>query len=203
MRPRSDKHDFYIDVEPITGSSIRTEIRLQVNVALLKSPNIFRFRNFKENIFPVFWQEIDMELPEKYQSMLRMVGAAPNTVSEVVLCLCIIVAMLLFTSAVFVFAKAKTKSIASSDFNGRTSHRSSIGQNENVGALNGQPIDNKHLASNLAYSTNVNNNNNDTLSSFNKHKSKVIYTMVPSTLDEPRVTDNGSAKRDGQIMTSN
>ena len=183
MRPRSDKHDFYIDVEPITGSSIRTEIRLQINVALLKSPNIFRFRNFKENIFPVFWQEIDMELPEKYQSMLRMVGAAPNTVSEVVLCLCIIVAMVLFTSAVFVFAKAKTKSISdsSSDFGGNTSQRSSIATGENVGALNGQPIDNKHLASNMAYSTNVNNNNNDSLSSFNKHKSKVIFTMVPST----------------------
>ena len=134
-----------------------------------------------------------MELPEKYQSMLRMVGSAPNTVSEVVLCLCIIIAMGLFTSAVFVFAKAKTKSITdtSTEFDGR-SHHSSIANHENVGALNGQPIDNKHLASNLqvnlAYSTNVNNNNNDNLSSFNKHKSKVIFTLVPSTLGDANET---------------
>lgn len=178
MKPNVNKHDFFIDVDPITGSSIRTAIRMQVNVALLKSPNIFRFRNFKENIFPVFWQEIEMSLPDSFQSMIRMVGTAPNAVSEIVLCVCIIIAISLITIAVFIFAKARTKSIP--ETNGFV-HRPSIA-NETVGALNGQLVDgNKHpnITSNMVYSTNV-NNNNDNLSSFNKHKSKVIFTMVPS-----------------------
>lgn len=185
MKPDAKKHDFFIDVEPITGSSIRTSIKIQINVALLKSPNIFRFRNFKENIFPVFWQEIDMSLPDKFQTMLKMVGLAPNMVSEIVLCLCILIGMIFFTSAIFVFAKNKFKPDQTNDFN----HRNSI-VNENVGVLNGQPIN--KLVSNMAFSTNVNHNNNDTnLSSFNKHRSKVIFSPIP-TNEDPKKPDNSS-----------
>lgn len=194
MKPDASKHDFFIDVEPITGSSIRTAIRLQINVALLKSPNIFRFRNFKENIFPVFWQEIDMELPDQFQSMLRMMGAAPNAVSEIVLCVCAIIGMCLFTWAVFIVAKAKTKQIPDvNDF----VHRPSITNEMTVGALNGRPNEkfSPNAVSNMALATNVNNNDNK-MASFNKHRSKVIFTRVPSNdSNAPNSRQNPETKK--------
>jgi len=181
MKPNKEKHDFFVDVEPMAGSSIKTAIRLQINVALLKSPNIFRFRNFKENIFPVFWQEIDMSLPDNFQSMIRMVGAAPNAVSEIVFCVLLIVGLALFTGAVFVFARARTTKLPDLSI-----------ENETIAALNGRSVD-KHPAStvgtNLAYSTSLNNNNNN-LSTFDKHNSKVIFTMVPSYDDSQKPKPN-------------
>lgn len=107
-----------------------------------------------------------------------MVGEAPNLVSEIALCLFVIIGMILFTLAVFSFAKARAKSISDISHFGHAPSNN----NETVGTLSGQPLDNKLTrASNMAYSTNVNHNNNDTnLSSFNKHKSKVVFTRVPS-----------------------
>lgn len=65
LEPRRDKHEFYVDVEPRTGSPVDLAARVQLNVAISKPPGLIRFRNIPEIMFPVFWQELSVNLTSK------------------------------------------------------------------------------------------------------------------------------------------
>lgn len=62
LSPDRDKHEFYIDLEPRTGSPVVLSARVQLNVAISKPPGLVRFRNVPEIMFPVFWQELSVNL---------------------------------------------------------------------------------------------------------------------------------------------
>lgn len=65
LEPRRDRHEFYVDVEPRTGSPIDLAARVQLNVAISKPPGLIRFRHIPEIMFPVFWQELSVNLTSK------------------------------------------------------------------------------------------------------------------------------------------
>lgn len=62
LTPDRDKHEFYIDLEPRTGSPVTLSARVQLNVAISKPPGLVRFRNVPEIMFPVFWQELSVNI---------------------------------------------------------------------------------------------------------------------------------------------
>lgn len=62
LKPDAEKHDFYLDIEPRTGAPVRGAARVQINLAISRPPGLIRFRNIPEIMFPVFWQELSVEL---------------------------------------------------------------------------------------------------------------------------------------------
>lgn len=58
LQPQPDKHEFFVDLEPKTGSPVVLAARVQLNVAISRPPGLVRFRNIPEIMFPVFWQEL-------------------------------------------------------------------------------------------------------------------------------------------------
>lgn len=62
LKPDPAEHEFYADLEPRTGSPVKLRARVQLNVAISKPPGLVRFRNVPEIMFPVFWQELSLDL---------------------------------------------------------------------------------------------------------------------------------------------
>lgn len=77
LKPDANRHEFYIDLEPRTGSPVTLSARVQLNVAISKPPGLVRFRNVPEIMFPVFWQELTVNLsgPVIDQLLLASRGA--------------------------------------------------------------------------------------------------------------------------------
>lgn len=100
MQPNQSKHEFYLDVEPISGASINTALRFQLNLALTRNPGLFRFRNIRETVLPVLWQEIVLEMPESQQRMLRLMRLAPTMVPLIVFAFVVFTSLLLIAFAV-------------------------------------------------------------------------------------------------------
>lgn len=64
LRPDPQRHEFFVDLEPRTGSPVVLSARVQLNVAISKPPGLVRFRNVPEIMFPVFWQELTVNVTE-------------------------------------------------------------------------------------------------------------------------------------------
>lgn len=62
LEPDKNKHEFFVDLEPRTGSPVSVSARVQINVALSRPPGLVRFRNIPEIMFPVFWQEVSVNV---------------------------------------------------------------------------------------------------------------------------------------------
>lgn len=71
LHPDSFRHSFHLDVEPSLGLALGLNARLQVNLALEKVPAIRGLGNITEMTFPVFWQEINIELTEAFADHLK------------------------------------------------------------------------------------------------------------------------------------
>lgn len=83
MRPNESKHQFFMDIEPETGSTIFLAARVQINVAINKGPG-FRYRNIPNIVFPVFWQEMMLEMSPAVANQLWLAQNMPALVSQVI-----------------------------------------------------------------------------------------------------------------------
>jgi hypothetical protein len=111
-------HEFFLDVEPITGSSVNTAFRFQLNLALTRNPGLFRFRNIRETVLPVLWQEITLEMPEAHQRMLRLMNMAPQVTAQIVFALAALTSLILLALGVrthFVARRLQAKQSADQD----------------------------------------------------------------------------------------
>jgi len=102
LEPEASKHEFYLDVEPRTGSPVSLAARVQLNVAISKPPGLVRFRNVPEIMFPVFWQELSVNLtgPVIDQLVLASRGAQ-EAAQHIAYTLLLLGAAVLITTALF------------------------------------------------------------------------------------------------------
>jgi hypothetical protein len=63
MDPKSSKHDTYIDVEPITGITMKAKARIQVNFKV--SPTDEWYSDIQEAYMPILWVEKEAEITEE------------------------------------------------------------------------------------------------------------------------------------------
>lgn len=82
MTPDESKHNFWMDVEPATGTTIGLAARVQINVAINKGPG-FRYRNIPNIVFPAFWQEMKIELNQEVASHLWLAAHIPTILTSV------------------------------------------------------------------------------------------------------------------------
>lgn len=107
LAPDPDKHEFYIDLEPRTGSPVTLSARVQLNVAISKPPGLVRFRNVPEIMFPVFWQELTVNLtgPVIDQLLLASRGAQEANIRISYSFLLLGIAILITTGVFYLHAK--------------------------------------------------------------------------------------------------
>lgn len=103
MKPNNEKHQFYMDLEPSTGTTIGLAARVQINYAINKGLG-FRYQNISNIVFPIFWQEVKMQMTESVASQLWLASHASSIVTDVVSYTMFSIGFLLFlTAAVIIY----------------------------------------------------------------------------------------------------
>jgi len=55
MRPQQDKHQFYFDVQPTTGTTLSARARAQINIAVLRNEDFSGLHKLNNTIVPLLW----------------------------------------------------------------------------------------------------------------------------------------------------
>lgn len=55
--PEKEKHQFFIDVQPLMGTTLRAKARVQINLAVSHVDDIKQVASFPDIIFPILWFE--------------------------------------------------------------------------------------------------------------------------------------------------
>jgi len=55
--PEAEKHELYIDVQPIMGTAMKARARVQVNLAVSQVRDIKQVASFPDIVFPIMWFE--------------------------------------------------------------------------------------------------------------------------------------------------
>ncbi|XP_042228429.1 lysosome membrane protein 2-like [Homarus americanus] len=83
LQPDAEKHAMYIDVSPRTGSPLRAQARLQINIAIPHVPEVKPAARLREIIFPVLWFEDGVsELPANIVELLQFAENVPAVVKS-------------------------------------------------------------------------------------------------------------------------
>lgn len=83
LKADPSKHQFYLDREPTTGISMGSAARLQFNVFINKPSGAFRYRNIPEIVFPVFWQELGVNVSQQMSERIKWVLEQPSLISSI------------------------------------------------------------------------------------------------------------------------
>ncbi|KAL6257646.1 hypothetical protein P5V15_011225 [Pogonomyrmex californicus] len=76
--PEAEKHQLYIDVQPIMGTAMKARARVQINLAVSQVRDIKQVASFPDIVFPIMWFEdcVD-ELPPEMRSLLKLAVELP------------------------------------------------------------------------------------------------------------------------------
>ncbi|GAB1862064.1 Scavenger receptor class b member 1 [Camponotus japonicus] len=76
--PEAEKHQLYIDVQPIMGTAMKARARIQINLAVSQVRDIKQVASFPDIVFPIMWFEdcVD-ELPPEMRTLLKLVVDVP------------------------------------------------------------------------------------------------------------------------------
>ncbi|KAK0166886.1 hypothetical protein PV327_004357 [Microctonus hyperodae] len=76
--PEEEKHQFFIDVQPLMGTTLKARARVQINLAVSQVRDIKQVATFPDIIFPIMWFEDGVdELPIHVTSLLKMAVDVP------------------------------------------------------------------------------------------------------------------------------
>ncbi|KAG1701393.1 Scavenger receptor class B member 1 [Nymphon striatum] len=111
LKPNKTKHEFYWDIEPITGLTTQFSARIQINIPLKKHPYIEKLKNVPNVLFPVFWVSKDGIMTDLLANNLLDVTVKPKKEANIS-CSCVIAVGLLIviiTVVVFLIIRRKEK----------------------------------------------------------------------------------------------
>lgn len=55
--PEEEKHQFFIDVQPLMGTTLKARARVQINLAVSQVRDIKQVATFPDIVFPIMWFE--------------------------------------------------------------------------------------------------------------------------------------------------
>ncbi|XP_014213612.1 scavenger receptor class B member 1 [Copidosoma floridanum] len=71
--PEAEKHQLYIDVQPVMGTTLRAKARIQINLAVSQVRDIKQVASFPDIVFPIIWFEDGIDqLPNDVTSLMRL-----------------------------------------------------------------------------------------------------------------------------------
>ncbi|XP_043498614.1 scavenger receptor class B member 1 [Polistes fuscatus] len=79
--PVQEKHELFVDVQPMMGTALRARARIQINLAVSQVRDIKQVASFPDIIFPIMWfEDVIDELPPEMRSLLKMAVDLPPIV---------------------------------------------------------------------------------------------------------------------------
>ncbi|XP_076255610.1 epithelial membrane protein isoform X1 [Rhynchophorus ferrugineus] len=76
--PDEEKHKFFMDVQPLMGTSMRAKARIQINLAVSQVVDIKQVATFPDIIFPIMWFEEGLDgLPEEMTGLMKLAISVP------------------------------------------------------------------------------------------------------------------------------
>ncbi|XP_064114979.1 lysosome membrane protein 2-like isoform X1 [Macrobrachium nipponense] len=78
LKPDPKRHAFYMDISPRTGTPIRAEARLQINIAVASVPEIKPAAGLRDMMFPIVWfEDAVTEMPGHLVKLLQTAENVP------------------------------------------------------------------------------------------------------------------------------
>lgn len=108
LNPEKEKHEFYLQLEPETGTPLEAKGRVQVNLMLQKINNINLFKNVPTVLMPVLWMEQDVILPRSEIWKLNLLLKFP-TISIIMGSILITLGLLTFLHLVAIKRRSQRK----------------------------------------------------------------------------------------------
>ncbi|KAL7023729.1 hypothetical protein ACKWTF_012754 [Chironomus riparius] len=99
--PEKDKHQFFIDVQPLMGTTLRARARVQINLAVSQVQDIKQVANFPDIVFPILWFEEGVEgLPDEVVNLMRIATTVPDKARTALMIALFALGILLFIVSV-------------------------------------------------------------------------------------------------------
>ncbi|GFY71766.1 scavenger receptor class B member 1 [Trichonephila inaurata madagascariensis] len=96
LSPIEELHKSYVDVNPITGVTLRLAIRVQVNLRIHKMETFSHIQNMTSGIYPVFWVELGAEVGEELSDYLKKETELPQKIAYTILGICLVASLMGF-----------------------------------------------------------------------------------------------------------
>ncbi|XP_037929819.1 scavenger receptor class B member 1-like [Teleopsis dalmanni] len=100
--PEKEKHEFFIDIQPDMGTTLRARARIQINLAVSQVLDIKQVANFPDIIFPILWFEEGIDqLPDEITNLMNFAATVPPAARVLLLIVFFALGALLLALAVF------------------------------------------------------------------------------------------------------
>ncbi|KAL5286826.1 CD36.2 family protein [Megaselia abdita] len=100
--PEKEKHQFFIDVQPEMGTTLRARARVQINLAVSQVVDIKQVANFPDIIFPIIWFEEGVDqLPDEITDLMKLASTVPPKARCVLMIVFFVLGGLLLVTAIF------------------------------------------------------------------------------------------------------
>jgi hypothetical protein len=100
--PEKEKHQFFIDVQPTMGTTLRARARVQINLAVSQVVDIKQVANFPDIVFPIIWFEEGVNgLPDEIVNLMKVATTVPDKARSALMIALFALGSILFVSSVF------------------------------------------------------------------------------------------------------
>ncbi|KAL1117907.1 hypothetical protein AAG570_004220, partial [Ranatra chinensis] len=100
--PDPEKHSFWLDVQPTTGTTLRAQARMQINLAVSQVVDIKQVATFPDIVFPIMWFEDGVNgLPEEVSQLMNLASTLPPILKTALLYVLFILGVVLLLLSVF------------------------------------------------------------------------------------------------------
>lgn len=100
--PEKEKHQLFIDVQPVMGTTLRARARVQINLAVSQVFDIKQVANFPDIIFPILWFEEGIDyLPDEITDLMNFATTVPPKIRVILTIIFFAVGALLLLISVF------------------------------------------------------------------------------------------------------
>ena len=117
LHPIEEKHITFVDIEPITGISVRARKRIQVNMPLRRYANLPSLQKVPEVIFPILWMDQSVDLANQTLDIIYNSVVLPSKVINYI-CYTLLVLgiwMVIISVTIFMIKKVKARKSETKD----------------------------------------------------------------------------------------
>jgi hypothetical protein len=86
LNPDKEKHGFWFDIQPVTGTTMSAKARIQINLNIKKNEHFEYLSKINDTVFPILWFEEGIDdLGDDIITMLKFAAVDPGTYKQYIL----------------------------------------------------------------------------------------------------------------------
>ncbi|XP_074597416.1 scavenger receptor class B member 1-like [Brevipalpus obovatus] len=111
LNPNISRHESWVEVEPVSGTSAQVMMRFQANLRTSKKPDLLQAYKIPDMIFPVFWMELSYLIDKNLRQELFIANEVYNLLPSVIFISFVSFSILLILIAFVKFLQSKEGAI--------------------------------------------------------------------------------------------